>query len=168
MNFKNKRKQYYFNFPVAYCLLFIFNFSFILSCTQLDTYEKNISIPKYEWKSAFAVKGSFSITDTKTAYNTYIVLRHTDAYKYNNIWLEVAIQPPADSMHYQKIDLQMGTDASGWLGSGMNDIWEVRQLLFNKPLRFKKTGTYHFTITQVMREDPLTAVMSAGLRLEKQ
>jgi len=139
-----------------------------VSCTQLDTFEKNTSIPRYEWKGSFEVKGNFLIADTSSAYNTYIVMRHTDAYKYNNIWLNVGIQPPADSMHYQKIDLQLATDATGWVGSGMNDIWEIRQLLFNRPMKFKKSGSYNFTITQIMRDDPLPAVMSAGLRLEKQ
>jgi len=62
----------------------------------------------------------------------------------------------------------LGTDANGWIGTGMNDIWEIRQPLFGKSFKFKKPGTYSFTITQIMRDDPLPAVMSAGLRLEKQ
>jgi hypothetical protein len=49
----------------------------------------------------------------------------------------------------------------------MNDIWEVRKLLNGKPRRFKKTGEYKFRIFQIMREDPLKNVMSAGLRVEK-
>ena len=138
----------------------------IVSCTQLEIFEKNTTIPRYEWKSNFIIKGSFSITDTSAAYNTYIVLRHTDAYKYNNIWLNVGIQQPGDSMHFQKIDLPLGTDATGWMGTGMNDIWEVRQLLFSK--RFIKKGTYNFSIAQIMRDDPLPSIMNAGMRLEKQ
>lgn len=139
----------------------------LASCSQLATFEKDTAIPGNQWKSSFEVKGCFAVTDTAAAYNTYIVLRHTDAYKYNNIWLNVGIQPPGDSMHYQKFDLTLGADATGWLGSGMNDIWEVRELYF-RGVRFKNSGTYNFTITQVMREDPLPGIMSAGLRLEKQ
>jgi len=72
------------------------------------------------------------------------VLRHTDAYKYNNIWLNVGIQPPADSMHYQKVDLSLGTDATGWMGTGMNDIWEIRQPLFNQAFKIQKKGDLQF------------------------
>ncbi len=140
----------------------------LASCTKLETFEKNTSIPNYQWKSSFEVKGSFTIADTTSSYNTYIVLRHTDAYKYNNIWLNVGIQPPADSMHYQKVDISLGTDASGWIGTGMNDIWEIRQPLFERAFKFRKPGTYNFVITQIMRDDPLPAIMSAGLRLQKQ
>jgi len=143
-------------------------FTQLVSCTQIEIFEKNTSIPNYQWKSDLEIKGSFLITDTTAAYDTYIVLRHTDAYKYNNIWLNIGIQPPADSMRYQKIDMPLGTDANGWMGTGMNDIWEIRQPLFSQALRFKKGGTYNFTITQIMRDNPLPSVMSAGLRLQKQ
>ncbi len=138
---------------------------FITSCTQLEAFEKNSSIPKYQWQSNFEATGSFTITDTTMPYKTFIVLRHTDAYRYNNIWLNVGIAEPGDTMVYRKADIPLGTDAAGWIGTGMNDIWEIRQLLMVK--KFNKTGTYKFAISQIMRDDPLPAVMSAGLRIEK-
>jgi gliding motility-associated lipoprotein GldH len=147
--------------PAACCFVYA-------SCTQLDNYEKNTSIPKYEWHNSFTVKDSFSITDISVKYNVYAVLRHTDAYKYNNIWLNIGIQAPGDSMRYQKVDMLLGSDANGWTGTGMNDIWEVRQLLTGASFNFNVKGTYKFSITQIMRDEPLPAVMSAGLRVEKQ
>ena len=137
------------------------------SCKQIDIFEKNTVIPNYEWKSNFIVSGSFKITDTISAYSIYLVLRHTDAYKYNNIWLNIGLQPPGDSLIKQKVDLKLGDDANGWEGNGMNDIWELRKLLNGEPRRFKKAGEYKFTIAQVMRDEPLLHVISAGLRIEK-
>ena len=32
---------------------------------------------------------------------------------------------------------------------------------------FRKKGTYTFTISQIMREDPLEHVLNVGLRIEK-
>jgi gliding motility-associated lipoprotein GldH len=137
------------------------------SCAQLEVYEKNTPIPNQEWKSSFTTVGSFTISDTLAAYSISLVLRHTDAYKYNNIWLNIGLQPPGDSMSVQKVDLKLASDASGWEGTGMNDIWEVRKLLNGEPRRFKKAGTYRFTIGQIMRDEPLQHVLSAGLRVEK-
>lgn len=145
---------------VACCL-------FISSCTQADIFEKNTAIPEYEWQPGFTVKGDFIISDTVSAYSMYLVLRHTDAYKYNNIWLNIGLQPPGDSLHVQKVNLALGDDAHGWEGSGMNDIWEVRKLLNGAPRRFKQPGKYSFHISQIMRDDPLQHVMSVGLRIEK-
>ncbi len=138
------------------------------SCKQIDVFEKNTGIPKFEWQQHFAAKGEFMITDTVSAYSIYLVLRHNDAYQYNNIWLNVGLHPPGDSMDFRKVNLQLGDDINGWEGTGMNDIWEVRKLLNGEPRRFKKAGKYSFTIHQVMRDDPLLNVLSAGLRLEKE
>ena len=159
--------------PTAHCklrttnfLLFISVCLLLTSCKQLDVFEKDTAIPRYEWQSGFTAKGSFTIPDTVNLYNIYVVLRHTDAYKYNNIWLNIGVQNPGDSMRYQKINLPLGNDATGWEGTGMNDIWEVRSLLNSEPKRFRQVGTYNFSITQIMRDNPLLHIMSVGLRLE--
>ena len=139
----------------------------ILSCKQVAVYEKNTPIPHYKWQQNFAATGTFTIKDTLAAYNIYIVIRHTDAYKYNNIWLNVGLQPPGDTMFYQNVNLTLANDANGWEGTGMNDIWEVRKLINGQPRRFIKNGEYKFSITHIMRDNPLPDIMSAGLRVQK-
>ena len=155
--------RYKFQFlclSIACCL-------FISSCTQIEIFEKNTSIPNYKWQQGFAAKGDFVIADTVSPYNIYLVLRHTDTYQYNNIWLNIGLQPPGDSMHIQKVNLILGDDANGWEGAGMNDIWEVRKLLNGDARRFKQPGKYSFSISQIMRDNPLLHIMSVGLRIEK-
>ena len=110
---------------------------------------------------------SFAIKDTSAAYNIFLVLRHTDAYKYNNIWLSIGSQAPGDSMRYQNIDITLGTDAKGWEGHGMDDIFELRKNITRGPLPFKKPGTYTFSIAQIMRENPLKHILNVGIRVEK-
>ncbi len=139
----------------------------LASCRQIDVFEKNTSFSKHEWNSKSPATGSFVIADTLSYYNIYVVLRHTDAYKYNNIWLNIGLQAPGDTMYFQKVDLALATDANGWEGTGMDDIWELRKLINGEPKRFKKTGVYQFKIVNIMRDDPLLHVMSAGLRIEK-
>ncbi len=151
---------------LQFALLALAGLTVIHSCTQIDIFEKNTVIPKYEWQQSFTAKGDFIISDTTSTYNIYLVLRHTDAYQYNNIWLNIGLQPPGDSMRMQKVNLSLGDDANGWEGTGMNDIWELRKLL--KPHRFKQAGKCNFSISQIMRDNPLLHIMSVGLRVEKQ
>ncbi len=160
MTFLKKNKHIFLLLSACCC-------GWLFSCKQIDLYEKDTVIPKYEWQNTFEVKGDFAITDTIALYNLYLVLRHTDAYTYNNIWLNIGFQSPGDSMHFQKVDLQLANDASGWEGTGMNDIWEVRKIVNDTPKPFKKQGIYKFSIAQIMRDNPLLNVMSAGLRIEK-
>ena len=137
------------------------------ACQQIEVFEKCTPIPKHEWKSNFSCPGSFEIKDTSSLYNIYVVLRHTDAYKYNNIWLQIGLQSPGDSMYFQKTNVTLGDDAKGWYGAGMDDIWEVRKSLTNRPMAFRKKGIYHFSVQQIMRDEPLKNIMSAGLRVER-
>ena len=145
-------------------LLISFLFS---SCRQTAIFEKDTVIPGYKWQSDFKAAGAFMITDTVSEYNIYIVIRHTDAYTYNNIWLNAGLQAPGESLQEQKTNLSLGNDAEGWEGIGMNDIWETKKLITRTPKRFKKAGEYRFSISHIMRDDPLEHVMSIGLRLEK-
>ncbi|MBK8710460.1 MAG: gliding motility lipoprotein GldH [Niastella sp.] len=149
---------------LGFCFFVLF---FITGCRQIDLYEKNTAIPNYSWSASFIPQGSFEIKDSSSYFNIYVVLRHTDTYKYNNIWLNVGLQSPGDTMYYQKVELTLGSDAEGWEGVGMNDIWEVRKPLTDRPRRFVKPGTYHYSIQQIMRDDPLLHVMSVGLRIQK-
>jgi gliding motility-associated lipoprotein GldH len=137
------------------------------ACGQTEVFEKNKAIPKYKWQYDLRPTFEFNITDTSTLYNLYVVLRHTDAYGYNNIWLNIGTQSPGDSMRYQRFDLQLGNDATGWEGTGMDDIWEVRKAITRGPTKFNKAGTYKFSVAQIMRENPLDNIISVGIRVER-
>lgn len=141
--------------------------SFIMSCNQIDVFEKSTSIPDHNWHYDFNCTGSFNISDTNAYYNIYVVIRHTDAYKYNNIWLNLGLQMPGDTLTTQKLNITLGDDANGWYGSGLDDIWEVRKKLSKYPKQFKKIGIYYYSLSNVMRDNPLNHVMSAGIRIEK-
>ncbi|MEO9022246.1 MAG: gliding motility lipoprotein GldH [Ginsengibacter sp.] len=140
---------------------------FFVSCIQVNLFEKQSSIPSQLWYYNNVPKFTFHIEDTTSKYNVYIVLRHTDLYKYNNLWLRVGSTSPVDSMHYQNINLVLATDATGWEGSGMDDIFEVRKNISAGPLTFKIPGDYTFSIAQIMRENPLQYILNVGVRVEK-
>lgn len=139
----------------------------LCQCTTIDVYEKNQAIPHYEWKRDFSCTGSFDIVDTSSNYNLFLVLRHTDAFKYENIWLTIQLYNSKDTLSFLQQNFILGNDAGGWKGTGMNDIWEVRELVNDFPVHFPKKGTYSFIIKNNMRDNPLKDVMSAGLRIEK-
>jgi gliding motility-associated lipoprotein GldH len=139
----------------------------IAGCEKIDVYEKNAPIPAYRWQYGLQPSFEFSITDTVALYNLSVVLRHTDAYRYNNIWLNIGSQSPGDSIRYQRFELLLGSDAQGWEGTGMDDIWEVRKSITRGPFKFNKGGNYRFTLAQVMRENPLPEILSVGIRVEK-
>ena len=145
-------------------------FSFIIiACNPtVGVFEKNITIPNQEWNSQFKPEIQFEVTDTAALYNIYVVLRHTDSYRFNNLWLNIYTQAPGDSSgSKQSLDLRLANDEKGWLGSGMDDIYEQRILVTRQPTPLARAGVYKFKLENIMREDPLTGVMNAGIRVEK-
>lgn len=154
----------------ALFLLFTFYCLLLNSCTKLNVFEKEVTFPEYQWDYSNTPSFQFAISDTAAKYHVYVVLRHTDAYRYNNIWLNIGFQSPTDSLRKVQYEFTLGNDATGWQGTGMDDIWEVRKLITNGPLEyftFKKQGNYKFTLAQAMRENPLKNIMNAGIRVEK-
>ncbi len=141
------------------------------ACTTLDLYEKSVSIPGHAWKSSYKPSFTFTIKDTSSPYNLFLVLRHNDKYSFNNIYINIyALTPGIDTAQVIRRDLTLGTDAEGWKdASGMDDIYEHRIRLTpdNEPVYFSRPGDYTFTVEQIMREDPLKNVLNVGLRVEK-
>lgn len=149
---------------LQYLLALIITFG---SCGTLDVFEKNVNIPNHEWSSSFQPEISFEILDTAALYNIYVVLRHTDAYRYNNIWMNLYTQVPGDTIVKQRLDLMLATNEKGWLGTGMDDIFEHRILITNTPQPLTSMGLYKFRLEHLMREEPLQYVMNVGIRVEK-
>ena len=167
------------NRPTLFLRLLLFACSLqLLSCTTIDLFEKVIPIPEHQWRSSFKPQFTFRIEDTAVPYQAFVVLRHNNQYRYNNIWINLLAKPATDSV--QKLGLELPlANKEGWLGIGMDDIFEHRVRIGNeiRKLGFVKMGTdgfyftrpgeYTFTLEQIMRDDPLADVLNVGLRLEK-
>lgn len=134
---------------------------------SVNVFEKNVPIPQYAWSAAFRPRIDVDVHDTASRYNMYVVVRHTDAYRYNNMWMNISINFPGDTaVRKQRFNLLLATDQKGWLGSGMDDIYEQRVPLPWK--QFPRSGTYSFTLENIMRDDPLEHVLDVGIRIEKE
>ena len=140
------------------------------ACTRpAGLFEKDVTLPGQQWAGSFRPSFTFNISEQDTAYphNVYIVIRHTDAYNFNNIWIRGSIQQPGDSaIRNDRYDLPLATNEKGWLGTGMEDIYEQR-VLIQQSTKFSRPGEYTLTLEQVMREDPLKHVLNVGVRVER-
>ena len=144
-------------------------FMFILiidGCQTKQLYEQNTIYPNHNWASKQANKYQFEITDTNAVYKVYFVIRHHNAYNYKNIWLQLNTIAPDKTSTKQSLNLNLADDEKGWLGTGMDDIYDQRIPIGNEPVRFSK-GMYTFILEHTMREDPLENILSTGIRVEK-
>ncbi len=149
--------------------IFIFTMLFLSSCMVSNTFEKNVGIPNNKWKSNYKPVFEFEISDTTSNYLLFLTIRHTDAYPFSNIWLNVKTTLPLQTTPADmKTEVPLAQADGKWLGRGMNEIWEHKMPLnSNGTVHFSQRGKYKVELQQIMRENPLPEVMSVGIRLEK-
>jgi gliding motility-associated lipoprotein GldH len=148
--------------PVIAVVLFVV----LAGCGTLDVYEKAKFFPDHEWKSSDKPAFYFTIEDTVSLYNIFLVFRHEDAYHYNNIWVNITTKAPHDTARSQQVNVTLADNKKGWLGTGMDDVFDHRARITRAPVRLRK-GSYTFILQQNMREEPLQFVLNAGIRVEK-
>jgi gliding motility-associated lipoprotein GldH len=137
------------------------------SCTTIDVFEKSNHFSNQQWAAVDTPIINFTVTDTSSLYNVYLVLRHTDAYNYNNIWVNITTKTPQNTVLNQQLNVELAKNNKGWLGTGMDDIFEHRIRITRQAIALPAKGNYSFTLKQLMRQDPLQHVLNAGIRIEK-
>jgi gliding motility-associated lipoprotein GldH len=139
----------------------------LAGCNETGLYEKVYFLKGNAWSSQEQPSFEFEVKDTSSKYQLYFLIRHADAYEYNNVWISLKSQLPGDSViRKERFDIPLA-DQTKWLGSGMDDMFDHRVLLYREPVKFSKTGMYKVSIGHEMRVEPLEHVFNVGLRIEK-
>jgi len=142
----------------------------LTGCMESPYFQKDVSIPGYQWTYNYQPTFKVDITDTSALYNLYFIIRHTETYPFSNIWMWIYTKEPGDtSFQKSRIEIPLAEKSGKWLGRGMGEIWEQRMPITRNdaPMVFSKPGTYEIKFEQNMRIDPLPEVLQVGLRVEK-
>ena len=141
----------------------------LAACNPAPLYQKQEPIPQNAWSYNFKPSFAFDIVDTTTAYRPYFIIRHTQAYPYNNLWIWLYIKTPGDVVAKKaRVNITLAEPTGKWLGKGMGEIYEQRMpISLGDSINLSKRGTYQIEIEQNMRLNPLPEVLHVGLRIEK-
>lgn len=145
-------------------------FTALAGCLPAPYFQKEEPIPQNAWTYNYKPTFTFDITDTAVIYQTFLLIRHTQAYPYSNLWMWVNIKMPGDSiMKKERVNIMLAETNGKWLGRGMGEIWEQRLPVrfADSSINFSKKGTYQISLEQDMRINPLPEVLHVGLRVEK-
>ena len=131
-------------------------------------YQKVETVPQNAWSYNFKPKFTFEITDTTAGYETYFIIRHTQAYPFSNLWLWLYIKTPGDStVRRERVNVPLAQSNGKWLGNGMGELFQQQLRLNLDSVSFKKPGTYQITVEQNMRVNPLPEVLNVGMMVKK-
>ncbi len=119
-----------------------------------------------EWFATEKAVFDLEITDTQTLNNIYLMLRHSEAYPYNNLFVFVTTKYPDGKVITDTMEVVLANQKGEWLGNGMGDIFDFK-VPIKKNVRFPLGGKYQFSFEQGMRVNPLPMIMDFGFEIEK-
>lgn len=154
----------------AFGLLFLFLGLPFWGCNNSVVVDQFMEIPGRSWEYSHQPEIAIHIADPTVAYRMYVNFRHTAQYEYSNIFMLIHRNEtgvPADTLagNTRRIELTLAHPDGRWTGKQSGDIYTYQKLIADRYL-FPDTGTYIFSLEQNMRENPLKAVVAAGLRFE--
>lgn len=149
------------NILFAAILLMIFS-----SCDPQRVYEKNIRINPDGWPAEEEILFEVPINDSVQLHNFYINLRHSENYRFSNLYLFIDSYLPGGSHARDTIELILADNKGKWYGKGFGKIKEY-QVLIRKAVTFPVTGVYKIGIMQGMRTENLQGIEDVGIRIER-
>lgn len=149
-------------------LIKYFVLSFIVlftSCNDGAVKDVFINIPNHNWSYVRPIKTDVDIIDSSVPYTLSVNFRHTEDYRYANLWIRVSIIDPSKKKRTERKEFQLALQDGEWLGKGSGNLYSY-QLVFKEAFKFDTVGKYTFIIEQNMRDNPLKYVTDVGLRVE--
>ena len=153
-------RKYYLLFPFAMLLI-------MSACTRGHIYEKYQDVTGWEWKYGDAKSFPLDIKEDGKHYNIYINLRHTEDYKFSNLWVQLNIKKPGNQEDNQRFALTLAEQDGKWLGTRLGNIYDIPPFLVLRNYSIPKKGQYNFILSHAMREDAIQGIMDVGIRVEQ-
>ncbi len=136
-----------------------------MACQQGVVYTQFISLPSDGWAADSILTFQPEIADTTSQYDIMMVIRHTDRYDYQNIWLFVDIIQDSILLRRDTINGMLADDNGKWYSKGMFVL--EYPLLYLEDMRLSQDSQYTIRLQQAMREEQLHGITDIGLKLIK-
>jgi gliding motility-associated lipoprotein GldH len=151
------------------CILFSVALLF-LACDKKRVFDEYKTVGS-GWNKDSIVSFDLPVLDSTQQYNLFVNLRANDDYKYNNIFLIVAMEQKNGFTKVDTLEYQMANPDGTILGDGFSDLKESK--LFYKE-KIKCNGQFKVYIKQALRENGkvpgipvLDGITDVGFRIEK-
>ncbi len=136
----------------------------VYACGDRAYYEQNASITNHSWSYSDVPKFDVHITDPSIRYDIWVNVRHTNAYRYANLFFLLHEKGPAVKDTVHRYEIKLAELDGRWTGNSAGSRY-TNKLLVKENYQFPDSGVYTFSIEQNMRENPLRDITDVGLTL---
>lgn len=154
--------------------LFAFSFLLILifSCDSKTLISMNKELSGV-WGKQETIMFNLPELDSLKGYDLFINLRNTNDYKFNNLYLIVAMSFPYGKIVTDTLEYKMAKPDGTWLGNGISGVKE-NKLWYKENVTFSEKGIYKVSISHAMRNNGdvtgvknLNGIIDVGFSIEE-
>ena len=155
---------------ITYIIIAVSLFALLAACGRGERdYSSWEQLPAEGWAytdtiSLLPVDTTLTDNDSILDGTLHVALRHSNAYPYSNIWLELTYHGDGPYMLRDTINMPLADLYGRWLGSGFGAGYK-RELIVNPDTRIDLTRPV--TLRHIMRVDTLRGVEQIGILVEK-
>lgn len=136
------------------------------ACGQLAIYQNRVSFAHCQWPVDAVLDFSFQISDTAQAYDIALLVKHTQDYPYQNLYITYYLEDDASHLlhkelkNYALFDVKTGKP----LGRGR---WKSKSHTFSVAANqhFSHPGLYTLKLEHFMRTDTLPGLQAIGIKV---
>lgn len=121
-------------------------------------------VPEGGWAINDTVQLSLQVEDTAQVCDLALVLRHSDAYPYQNAWFFLSSPDLLCPLQCDTVQAFLADDRGRWLGTRAGRYYNGFVFVRHE-LRFPEPGTYRFAIVHGMRDSVINGLADVGLEL---
>ena len=122
--------------------------------------------PNLEWVKKDVPAFEVPIADNSAAYDMSLTFRYANGYQYQVLLVKLTETSPSGKEKVTEHELKVREDNGEYIGEAGFDIWDSEHMI--APGRtFEETGTYKYTVEQIMPVEVLDFAMEIGILVDK-
>ncbi len=122
-----------------------------LSCDS-NTVVSNSKSLSGGWNKNETVAFSIPQLDTLSKYNVFVNVRNSNEYRFNNIFLIIAMEFPHGKTITDTLEYKMAYSDGAWMGTGIGSVKE-NKLWYKEGVSFTEPGDYKLRINHAVRNN---------------
>lgn len=138
----------------------------LVACQNSVIYQNQKAISPDGWHYTDSVIFNIEIKDTLALHSMYIDVRNTTDYSYSNLFIFLDIEFPDGRILRDTLECVLADRRGQWTGRGFGAL-RFNRFLFRDDVWFPASGMYVFRLTHGMREETLSGITDAGIRIER-
>lgn len=151
---------------MKYKYFFIFFLLTLVSCGPDYIFEEDYSVDPAGWTYDQTARFEFNAPDTTEQYNLWLTINHSPEYSYENIYVNIKTEFPAQPTAEQRLSLDIADKFGNWQGDCNRDRC-LTLIPLQTNLRFRELGEHALEIVQDTRDEKLEGINVLSLSVEK-